>query len=539
MVELILGPLLRHVSDTSATIWVETDAPCEVEVLGHTRRTFQIAGHHYAILSLPGLAAGSTVPYTVSLDGVERWPEAGSSDPPSLIRTLGERPLELVFGSCRVAAPHAPPYTDSHGADALSALAVRMRHTPPASWPDALLLLGDQVYADVLSPATRTFIRQRRSHSEPPFLEVADFEEYTRLYWDSWSDPPVRWLLSNLPTAMIFDDHDIHDDWNTSAAWRAEMAAKPWWRERIIGGLVSYWCYQHLGNLAPEALAADELYKQARQTGDAAPLLREFAARAAATTDGSQWSYAWQLGTSRLLVIDSRAGRVLTDHQRDMLDEAEWRFIEKQMRSGQFDHLLLATSVPFLLPSPIHDLEAWNEAICAGAWGRLAARLGERIRRVLDLEHWAAFERAFKRLAVLITSVATGSEAPASIVVLSGDVHYAYLANAELDTRARAAVYQVVCSPLRNALSPLFERATRAALSKPAERAARLLARWTRVAPPPFSWTLAGGPWFNNQLATLRLDGREAVLRLERATSSDHGPSLEPVWQRPLTPEEA
>ena len=32
---------------------------------------------------------------------------------------------------------------------------------------------------------------------------------------------------------MIFDDHDVHDDWNTSSAWLEEMRAKPWWDERI------------------------------------------------------------------------------------------------------------------------------------------------------------------------------------------------------------------------------------------------------------------------------------------------------------------
>ena len=38
MAQLVLGPILRHVDATSATIWVETDAPATVEVLGHTTR---------------------------------------------------------------------------------------------------------------------------------------------------------------------------------------------------------------------------------------------------------------------------------------------------------------------------------------------------------------------------------------------------------------------------------------------------------------------------------------------------------------------
>ena len=62
MARLVLGPLLRHVSDSTATIWVETDAPCEVAVLGHTAPTFTVCGHHYALVIVEGLAPGSTTP---------------------------------------------------------------------------------------------------------------------------------------------------------------------------------------------------------------------------------------------------------------------------------------------------------------------------------------------------------------------------------------------------------------------------------------------------------------------------------------------
>lgn len=103
----------------------------------------------------------------------------------------------------------------------------------------------------------------------------------------------------------------------------------------------------------------------------------------------------------------------------------------------------------------IHHLEAWNEALCAGAWGKTAAKLSEKLRRAVDLEHWPAFETSFHRLVGLLRSVAAGERgrAPASIVVLSGDVHHAYLARAAFKNSAvQSAVYQAVCSPMRNAL---------------------------------------------------------------------------------------
>jgi hypothetical protein len=51
---------------------------------------------------------------------------------------------------------------------------------------------------------------------------------------------------------MIFDDHDIRDDWNASLSWKKKMEPTSWWHERIVAGLASYWVYQHLGNLSPQ-----------------------------------------------------------------------------------------------------------------------------------------------------------------------------------------------------------------------------------------------------------------------------------------------
>ena len=76
---------------------------------------------------------------------------------------------------------------------------------------------------------------------------------------------------------MTFDDRDVHDDWNISEARTEEVRSRVWWEERIIGALVSYWIYQHLGNLSPAELEQDSLYQQVRAADDGEPLLREFA----------------------------------------------------------------------------------------------------------------------------------------------------------------------------------------------------------------------------------------------------------------------
>src|SRR6185369_10539544 len=118
------------------------------------------------------------------------------------------------------------------------------------------------------------------------------------LYLESWRDPEVRWLFATVPSVMIFDDHEIIDDWNTSASWRSDMSAQPWWAERIASGLASYWVYQHLGNLGPDELLADPLFNKVTAVEDATDLLRDFGhwvddpAEAENKLQPYQWSFA-------------------------------------------------------------------------------------------------------------------------------------------------------------------------------------------------------------------------------------------------------
>ena len=102
--ELVLGPLLRYVADTEATIWVETDRSCQVGILGRQAQTFEVAGHHYALVMIGDLRPGKDYEYQVALDGTVRWPEPDSEFPPSVLRTPDPgRPLQLAFSSCRIA----------------------------------------------------------------------------------------------------------------------------------------------------------------------------------------------------------------------------------------------------------------------------------------------------------------------------------------------------------------------------------------------------------------------------------------------------
>lgn len=549
MAELLIGPILRHVGETDATVWVETDAACDVEVLGGREKTFCVAGHHYALVCIDDLEPKTRTEYDVRLDGEVKWPEPGSKFPLPVINTIDpERPLRILFGSCRVALPHRPPYTldkdddeRGRGHDALWVLAHEMLEGDDHKWPDLLLLLGDQVYADEVSPQTLTYIRSVRDTSEPPGEEVANFEEYTRLYRESWTDPAIRWLYSTVPSAMVIDDHDMHDDWNISQSWLEDMREKDWWKERVLGGLTSYWIYQHLGNLSPRSLAENDLYERVRQADDGYEELKQFAAYDDRRHEGVRWSYCRELGRTKLIVVDDRTGRVLGEGRRMIADDEEWQWVVEETR-GEFDHLVIGVSDPALLTPGLHAMESWNEAVCDGAWGQRAARLGERMRRAADFDHWPAFRESFVRLAELLAEVGARPEgdAPASITLLSGDVHHAYLAEVGFPrgSGVRSAVHQAVCSPFRNALDNHERLAIRATLSRPAAALTRLLARAAGVADPPIRWRFVEGPYFDNQAGTLVLDGRKATAVLDKTVAdedSEAGARLERVFERELT----
>ncbi|MFE7532812.1 alkaline phosphatase D family protein [Streptomyces rhizosphaericola] len=566
MAGLRLGPLLRYVdheSGSTATVWVEASRPCTVEVrcadgASGASPTFAVAGHHYALVVVEGLTPGTTTAYEVRIGSRRVWPPEDSRLPPSTITTptaagpsAGSGPgedgpapaLRIAFGSCRWAAAPADGH-DPAGPDALVTLAARLAADPAAERPDVLLLLGDQVYADETSGATRRRLAARRDLREPPGAEMADYEEYTCLYDESWRDPEVRWLLSTVPSCMIFDDHDVIDDWNTSAAWQEQIRATPWWHERIVSGLMSYWVYQHLGNLSPAELAADPLYATVRAVPDGTEALRRHAAGADADPAGTRWSYQRIFGRVQLLMVDTRAARVLSEGRRAMLDDREAAWLRDTVLAdpSAYDHILIGSSLPWLLPPLAHDAESWNAALCGGSRGSRWARFGEKVRRAADLEHWAAFPDSFDRFTELLRRAGSGPEAPATVCVLSGDVHHAYIAEPRWPDTApggapESRVLQLTCSPLHNSVPRSLRWTFRFGWSGVGRSIGRLLIRHGRTQRPPVSWSRTGGPWFGNQLMTLTLHGRNSALTLVQAKSTFRNNLLVKVLERSLTKE--
>jgi hypothetical protein len=532
MAGLLLGPMMRATDGDTATVWVETDAPCEVAVNGRTARTVTMLGHHYGFVAVEGV--GEAEPYTVHLDGQRVWP-VDDRFPPSLLRGLPGDRLRAVFGSCRSILPDESG--DADRVDALREYAWRAATGRTEDLPDVLLLLGDQVYSDKHAPATRAFIRRRRGGTGPVGSQTMTFEEFAFLYREAWSEPAVRWLLSTVPTLMVFDDHEVIDNWNTSERWILEHRELPWWRERVVNALAAYWMYQHLGNLSPSERAEDACFA-ALSGGDPEPALRSFATRAdrgEEGTVGARWSYGRDLGPARLAMVDSRDGRVLGDGRRDLLDADEWEWLGTQVRDPA-PYLLVGTSIPLLLPRGLDDLERITTAASAGRWGRIGALVGERLRRAAQFNHWPAFPTSFDRMAGLLR---TAAEPPRrGVLVLSGDVHYSYVARVRAwadGTEPAVPVHQVTSSPLCYDLHRTIAGGFRGFISRPGDAVGRFARRGARVRPAALDWEFVTGPWMNNVITTLSIEPDAATVRFERTRADGPvGGRLDVVAERSL-----
>ncbi len=547
MPEIVIGPMLRFIDEDEATVWVEVDEPCEVEVLEHTSKTFTVEGHHFAIVVVDGLEPGSTNPYEVKVDGECVWPPEGYEFPHPSIRTIPrDANLRLLFGSCRTSAPHHPPHTsqrwwnpNGRGMDALHTFALRMLRQPRALWPDALMMMGDQLYADQPPKNVREKVAGRKVHADGPVDVLEDFEEYTVGYHDVWTYPVVRWMLSTLPSSMIFDDHEINDKWKTSQGWLDEMRQTDWYEGRVHGGLMAYWIYQHLGNLSPSELADDDTYSRVQESrDDASEIVRELAEGADQQVSHSRFSFCSDLGPARLIMLDSRAGRVLEPGKRRIMSKDEWEWVKDRV-DGEHRHLLMASSLPFLLPYGMHDIEAWSEAVGDGVWGKRLAPLGEKVRMTANLDHWACFQRSYRELEQLVIDVATGAigDAPDSMVMFGGDVHHCFVSEVTLPADvepSKTKVWHAVCSGLRKELQASERLVLGLGHTWAAAKLGRLLAASANVRPPRLKWQSTTRPRFRNQIGTLEIAGGEVGIRIEQVTGRWREPQLRTVIEEKL-----
>lgn len=550
---LLAGPVLRRVEARRLVLWLATSAPVALRLRVDDRlvpvpaaRRVAAGGHlfhHLIDAELPEpLVPDAWTSYT--LEVADAAAEGGWRDllaaEPGLCYPGHTRPglrwqprvASLLHGSCRKPHHAAGPRDAGDGLVEADRLLQRLlTGDATTAWPSALVLSGDQVYADDVAGPLLRAIHQlarrlalpdealpgvdpegpasaralvdhplgyyRREHilprqavksglkdilfggvAKPVFTtdsahnHLISLAEVLCMYLLVWSPVPwqgldlsappglsarerqrfereaaalqgfvqglgaVRRAMAHLPVAMIFDDHDITDDWNLSAEWETVAYGHPFSRRVIGNALLGYLLHQGWGN-RPEAFAdaLPHLEAALQQPGSDA--------HDAAITHllhCHQWHYVWPTEPA-LVVLDSRTHRWRSDlSSRQPSGLLDWESLtDLQQTLLDREAVLLVSSAPIFGVKLIETLQ------------HLFSWAGRPL--VVDAENWMGHAGA----ASAILNIFRHPRTPQHFVVLSGDVHYSFVYDVKLRRRTRLRtgarspdIWQICSSGLRN-----------------------------------------------------------------------------------------
>jgi hypothetical protein len=327
---------------------------------------------------------------------------------------------------------------------------------------------------------SETTLKQRWSS---PTDNAADFRSFNssahHLARYAGVTPLVAQVLANTPTYMIFDDHEVADDWNLNGRWATKVYNREWGRYVVRNGLLAYTLMQAWGN-DPAHFGTD---KPGRKLLDAAPaaiasggpatdvdILLGFEKPTTAQPKRVVFNYTMETESYKVAVLDTRTHRAINNTTLDppnLIDNLDEQLPERPATATQ-QALLVVSPVPVFSPVVIEQVgqplaqlaidnlhaktigevpgfaegDAQDPRRLAGCGGR-SERGGEKY----DREGWSANEQGFEAVVARLASWR-------SVVILSGDVHYASTTTLDYWTRSTPAeparLVQCISSPAKN-----------------------------------------------------------------------------------------
>ncbi|WP_219702022.1 alkaline phosphatase D family protein [Marinomonas lutimaris] len=306
------------------------------------------------------------------------------------------------------------------------------------------------MYALVWSPKGWDLLLERSGWSEPSGLsdeQKKDFLKHIPILQDFVKGlPKVRRALAHIPAAMIFDDHDITDDWNLTAAWEQTAYNHPF-SARIIGNaLLGYLVCQGWGN-APERFSEgliSEVQKVFNNPGreEHDELIQEL-------FRFSNWHYTWQT-TPPLVVLDTRTQRWRSEKSLEnpsgLMDWEALTDLQQQLKG--LDAVVLVS------PAPIFGVKLIESIQRVFTW------IGKPL--MVDAENWMAHPGS----AYALMNMFRHNKTPKNFVILSGDVHYSFVYDIQLrGIQQGSDLWQITSSGIKNEfpskLLDIFDRLNR------------------------------------------------------------------------------
>ncbi|MFJ4135918.1 alkaline phosphatase D family protein [Pseudomonas cyclaminis] len=283
----------------------------------------------------------------------------------------------------------------------------------------------------------------RLINPQPPQLSADESSRYGReqVTVDKFREglPGAARVFAHLSTLMIFDDHDITDDWNLSAQWEETAYGHPF-SKRIIGNaLLAYLLCQGWGN-NPDAF--DELVGQTQalatqtQNNHLDALAQDNLL--ATLLKFQQWHYVLPT-TPALVVLDTRTRRWRSEFTlKQPSGLLDWEALS-ELQQELLDH----PSAIIVSPAPIFGVKLIETVQKIFSW------CGHPL--LVDAENWMAHRGA----AQVILNIFRHSRTPGNYVILSGDVHYSFVYEVLIRHRdAGPRIWQITSSGIKNEFPP-------------------------------------------------------------------------------------
>jgi hypothetical protein len=621
---VLAGPLLRRLEASRLVIWLVGSKPLElrlalqpggeaercVTLVGESCRQLRIGTSAWLHLVDVPLDAPLPVDRLIEYDllirqdgaeqGIADWAphliHGGASRPAFVIRSRYD---DLLHGSCR-----KPHHASADGLVAVDTLLAEARYAPER-WPAALLMTGDQVYADdVAGPmlvAIHALIRRLGLYGEclegatvasseelmahpatyyqreqllPAFKSnealrerffggvekpvfttssahnhLVSMGEVLAMYLLVWS--PVPWTLielqmpaldeemaqryaceavciesfrkglpevarglAHLPSLMIFDDHDITDDWNLSARWEETAYGHPFSRRIVGNALLGYLLCQAWGNAPDACVTSLQAVETLLASGEGGQL-------DCALHDGvvdellqrGDWGYVIP-SEPALVVLDTRTRRWRSERNLNRPSGLmDWEALTDLQQ-----HILDHRSVVIVSPAPMFGVKLIETVQRVFSWAGLSL--------LVDAENWMAHRGA----AQVMLNIFRHTRTPGNYVILSGDVHYSFAYEVHVRGRAEGPkIWQITSSGVKNEfprrLLDLFDRLNRWLYSPRSPLNWFTKRRKVRVQPWLPSRSRAGERlWNGSGIGRIRLDADGRPNRVEQINADGSPP---------------
>ncbi|WEG11803.1 hypothetical protein PU629_16895 [Pullulanibacillus sp. KACC 23026] len=269
--------------------------------------------------------------------------------------------------------------------------------------------------------------------------------------------PAVRRLLANIPTYMIFDDHDITDDWNLSHSWKTHVSESALGSHIIGNALTAYWAFQGWGN-EPEAFspAFIETIEQYLTTLKLKSYEHDKWLKSIMTFN--KWSYVSPTHP-KALFLDTRTmrgydpvpqpvqiGRTVreTPMSSELISQKGLAHTEQILKESGWKK---ETPLLIISATPLYGIQLIENFVLKYIYPFRS--FGLPVDDSFDIEAWKDNGKGFTQF---INHLKKWEPSPC--IILSGDVHYGFQAESKIRFQSEKSkeqtIYQLTSSPINN-----------------------------------------------------------------------------------------